>query len=372
MRHDARVARRRRRGEGSVFYSRSERSWIARVSLGSRDGKRVRHKARARSEREARAELERMLRAYGASADPATMTLDAYFSDWLMGIRPTIAPSTFVSYSGHVRLHISPLLGGMIVARIRTSDVRRLIADRLSAGLSPVTVRRVLTTLQMALGQGVREGTLAANVATRMPLPRAERKAIRAMTDTDAERILNAVSGDPLEALYVLLLGVGLRAGEAVGLDWRDVDFERETVFVRQGKTRASARTVPLPDFVLGALRAHRSRAVRIGPGEPVFVGERRGERLRVDVAGHRLQRLLARAGLSRMRVHDLRHGTATLLLARGVPMRDIADLLGHATPSVTANVYAHVTEEMRRKAVRTLDRPTRMALGSHNGSRSG
>jgi integrase len=313
-----------------------------------------------------------MLRAYGAAADPATMTLDAYLADWLTGIRPTIAPPTFVSYSGHVRLHISPLLGGMIVARIRAADVRRLIADRLSTGLSPATVRRILTTLQMALGQGVREGALVSNVAARMPLPRAERQSIRAMTDNDAERILDAVKDDSLEALYVLLLGVGLRAGEAVGLDWRDVDFERETVFIRQGKTRASTRTVPLPDFVLGALRAHRARAVRIGPAEPVFVGERRAERLRVDVAGHRLQALLERAGLPRMRVHDFRHGTATLLLARGVPMRDIADLLGHATPSVTANVYAHVTEEMRRKAVRTLDRPARAALGSHNGSRRG
>jgi integrase len=117
---------------------------------------------------------------------------------------------------------------------------------------------------------------------------------------------------------------------------------------------------------------AHQAVSVSIDPADPVFVGPRRGQRLRVDVVTHHFPRLLEAAGLPRMRVHDLRHGTATLLLSLGVPSRDIADLLGHATPSVTMNVYMHVTERMQREAVDRLDRRGLRAIDSRNDSQTG
>lgn len=352
------MARRRRRGSGSVFYSKTEGVWIARVSLGVRGGKRISHKARASSPGEAKRKLDHLMRIYavGGTGEVSAMPLDEYLDDWLHGVKPTVRASTYTSYEGHVRLHISPLLGGIRVARLTTKDVRRLIDDRLAAGKSPTTIRRIITTLQMALNRGVREGDLTTNVVNGVRLPRAERHEITAMTDEQATRILDAVQGDEWETLYVLLLLTGLRLGEACALDWRDIDFDRGTVFVRSGKTRAAARTIPLTGEVKAALLRHRAQASRLGLDEPVFLGPRRGERLRGDVITHAFPRLLKRHGLPRMRVHDLRHGTATLLLAQGVPMRDIADLLGHSTPSVTMNVYAHVSEEMRRRSIATLE----------------
>lgn len=346
-----------------MFYDRSSGTWVARFPLGTRNGRRLGKKVTAPSERLAVAELENLRRIYGTGSEPATMTLDAYLADWLAGVRGSVAPATYVSYSGHVRLHIAPLLGGLPVIRIGPPDVRRLITALGSAGLAANTVRRVLTTLAMALGRAVREGSIPTNPALGQRLPRVERTSIRAMTFDDADAIMAAVREDEYGPLYTLLLYSGMRAGEAVGLDWRDVDLEGGTVFVQRGKTRSSARVVPLASMALLALKAHRLRSPG-GPSEPVFRGLRKGQRLRVDVVTHRFPRLLEAAGLPRMRVHDLRHGTATLLLARGVPMRDIADLLGHASPSITMNVYAHVTEEMRRKAVQSLNRRPREGAG--------
>lgn len=348
------MARRRRRGEGSVYYDRSERTWIARISV---DGKRYRR--RATSELAAKQILEDLRRRY-AQGPVAAMRLGDYLDEWLEGVRSSVRPSTFTSYSGHVRMHIKPVIGTIGVATLEPRHVRRLIADREAAGLKPNTVRRIVTTLQMALGQAVRDGSLRYNVANGLRLPRATPYPIEAMTFDDADRIVDAVRDDRLAALYTLLLYSGMRLGEAVALDWGDVDLEAGTIHVRSGKTRAARRTVPLAAIALDAMRVHRKAAKRIGPKEPVFIGERKGDRLRGDVVTHDFPRLLESKGLPRMRVHDLRHGTATLLLALKVPARDIADLLGHASPSITMNVYMHVTEAMKREAVGSLDRRSR------------
>jgi integrase len=165
-----------------------------------------------------------------------------------------------------------------------------------------------------------------------------------------------------LEPVVTLLLGTGMRAGEACALDWRDVDLDAGTVLIRSGKTRSATRTVPLPPFVIRALTRHRATTPRYGPREPVFLSPRRSrstravERLRVDTLTHAFPRLLERHGIERLHVHGLRHGTATLLLARGVPMRVIADILGHSNPALTARLYAHVGEDSRRAAIAVLE----------------
>jgi integrase len=164
---------------------------------------------------------------------------------------------------------------------------------------------------------------------------------------------MEAINGDPLEPLYVLLLGSGLRLGEAVALTWRDIDLEAGFVSVRVSKSRV--RATPINEEAAEALRVHRAKTPRYGPDEPVFLGPRTRERLRGSTVSHAFPRLLEKAGLPRMTVHQLRHGHATLLLAQGVPMRVIADQLGHADPGFTARVYSHVVPSMQNAAVKGL-----------------
>lgn len=346
------MARRRAQGSGSVFYDRAARSWVALVSLGSRNGKRVRRKIRARSEYAARQELDKMLRLFRGGGSPATETLDDFLHRWLEEHRPSIRASTATSYAGHIDRHISPLLGGIVVSRLQPPDVRRLIADRLRAGLSPATVGRIVTTLRIALNQAVADRELPDNPASAVRLPRVQREPVRAATADDLHRIREAVRGDELEALYVLLLGTGMRAGEACGLDWRDVDLERGTVFIRRGKTPRAVRTINLSASVVAALKEHRIRSKVVGPTMPVFLGPRSGKRLQVWTVSHHFPRLLERAGLPHMRVHDLRHAFATRAISRGASLRTVADILGHSRPSITTDVYAHAVPEDQREAV--------------------
>lgn len=347
--------RRRRRNEGSVFFSKSDGAWIARFPLGVRDGRRVGKKVRCHSESDAKAELERLRRAYAADGDPARDTLDRYLELWLRDHGPSVRPSTRVSYEGHVRMHISPLLGGIPVAKLRPTDVRRLIADRLAAGLSPATVRRIHSTLHAALEQGVRERSLVDNAAAGVPLPKVAERKVEAMTDQRANEVRDVLRTTFIGDLTELLLGSGLRLGEALGLDQGDLHLDEGFVVVRITKT--TPRAVRISDDAVDALRRQLTKNKRRGPNEPVFVGPRSAERITPGTVTHAMPRLLGAAGVVPLTPHALRHGVATLMVARGVHMRAVADQLGHKNPAMTAKVYAHVAPESLRQAVRLLNR---------------
>jgi integrase len=353
------VPPRRARSSGSVYFDKANQTWWARVSLGKRDGRPYGKKARAPTRDAALAELEQLNRLYVAGGTPARQTLDEYLTEWHAGHKGTVRASTAVSYAGHINLHISPLLGGIMVAKLRPADVRRLIAELHRKKLSPATIGRVITTLRAALGQGVKERSLADNAAVGVDLPRVEREPVRALTEPMAVAILDAVKGTFLEPITELLLGSGMRVGEALGLDWRDVG--EGFVLVRRSKTKV--RAVPISADAATALERHRKATKRYGPDVPVFLMQRRarkperGDRLPVATVTHAFPRVLEAAGLPRMTPHGLRHGAASLMVARGVHMRVIAAQLGHSDPSITARIYAHITPEASMEAVQVLNR---------------
>jgi integrase len=191
-----------------------------------------------------------------------------------------------------------------------------------------------------------------------------------------ARAILGAVRGDPLEALFTVALALGLRQGEALALRWEDVDLSRGAVSVAatlqrvngalvrtEPKTRRSRRTLPLTSVAAEALRTHRVRQIE----ERLLAGDRWDDRGLVFTTSvgtpldgvsvtHRFQKILERAGLPRYRFHDLRHGTASLLAARGVPARVAMELLGHSDIRTTLHIYTHVGPELARDAVERLD----------------
>lgn len=328
---------------------------MAVVSLGSRNGTRIRRKVRSSTERGARAELERLVHAYRAGTVPVHVTLDSYLRDWLRSHGRSVRGSTRTSYTGHVELHISPLLGGIPLDRLQPPDVRRLIDDLERKELSPGTIHRVIGTLRIALNAAVGDRIIADNPAAHIRLPRIEPDPVQALTAIEADAILEAVQGHWCEQIVRLLLGSGMRLGEAIGLDQGDLLLDAGFVRVRISKTRA--RAVPISSDAVAALREALNLAPRIGPKEPVFFGSRKHDRLRGDSVTQAFPRLIERAGLGRITPHGLRHGAATLMLAQGVPMRVIADQLGHRNPALTAKTYAHVIPEQQRAAISALER---------------
>jgi integrase len=329
-----------------------------------------------------RAEVQRKLAAAQRSLEHGhvpddRLTVGAFLSDWLVSVQPQVRPLTFVSYSGHVRLHLEPLLGRVPLMRLSTADVRRMVADRLRAGKAPRTVAYSLTVLRMALGQAVRDGLLVRNVAALVEAPRQDRREVVPLLPHQARAFMAAIRGHRLEALYTLTLAIGLRQGEALGLRWSDVDLETGNVTVsgvlqrvggkwhrNEPKTEPSRRTVRVPAVAVAALREHRRRQIeeRLAAGPRwrdrwglVFTGPL-GQELDPRAVTRGLQATLAGAGLPRQRFHDLRHGAATLMLAQGVPMRVVMETLGHSNMAMTANVYSHVVPALGEDAARRMD----------------
>lgn len=341
------MARRGRRGEGSVYFSKTDRRWVARFPLGVVDGVRQSKRVKCRTRDEAEDELDKLRRAYGAGSAPANGTLGAYLDAWLPRHARSIRESTAISYAGHARLHIKPLLGGIPLVRLQPNDVYRLIEDLERKRLSAGTIHLVIRTLSVALQAAVDGRTLSDNATRGVKLPRLDKEPVAAITEEDVERIYAATHDTWLEFPVRVWMGSGLRRGEVLGLDQRDVG--EGFVTVRVSKT--SVRAVPVTEDAMVALRQAIHDAPRHGPNEPVFFGPRTGDRMPGASITHALVKL---AGLS---PHKLRHGVATRMVARGVHMRTVAEQLGHRNPALTARVYSHIVPQQQVDAIRHLDR---------------
>lgn len=271
-------------------------------------------------------------------------SLGAYLRSWLdETVGPTIGPRTRASYAA-VIAKAGPI-AGIPLADLTVEDVEswlnRLTAQRHNQSTArpaaAKTRRNALTVLRMALGTAHDRGYVRVNVARGVRMPRLPRDHRSAMTPELARRILAATASDRYAAAYALAL-CGLRVGELLGLAWPDVHLDAGTVDVRQQvqgagkaarlvplKTAASEATVPLPPLVVTRLREHRQHqlAERLAAGQPtedglVFVTEA-GYAVGGPAFTRRFQRLLAAAGLPKLRTHDMRHGVAALLAQAGL-----------------------------------------------------
>lgn len=367
---------RRGNSEGNIR-KRADGRWEARLVL--EDGTRRSLYGRTRQEvtkllAEALRDKERGITVLGDR-----QTVEDFMTSWTELCKHTIKPRTWRRYCQFVRLHIVPGLGKVPLSKLSAQQVQSLYARKLDEGLAPATVRQLHAVLHKALHTALRLGLVHRNVADMVDAPRVPRKEMAILSEEQAQSLLAAARGDRLEALYVVALGTGMRLGELLGLRWRDVDLEaaqlrvtatlqRETVgepVFAEPKTAQSRRRVALASTVVAALRQHRVRQLeeRLRVGEAwidrdlVFCDET-GEVLDgISVLRYEFYPLLKKAGLPRMRFHDLRHTAATLLLARGVDVKVVSEMLGHATIAVTLAIYYHVRPHKQREAADVMDR---------------
>jgi integrase len=214
------------------------------------------------------------------------------------------------------------------------------------------------------------------NVAKLVDPPRVARHEIQPLTPEQAKALIETSVENRHRALWITALGTGLREGELLGLRWDDVDLDAGRLRVRhtlanvngeltllEPKTDRSRRTVLLPDSVVAALRAHRTRQRM----ERLVAGSRWvdsghvfttlvGKPIHGATVTRAFQAALARAGLPRSRFHDLRHAAATFLLAQGMTLEDVKQLLGHSSITLTSNTYGHVLEQRQREVAAAMD----------------
>ena len=364
--------------EGSI-HRRGDGRWVAAVHLGYDERGRRRRKylyGPTRADVARKLGLAQRDREDGVIAAPERLTVGTFLDGYLDSVRLAVRPSTLRSYEGIVAVHLQPGLGRIRLKELSVREVQRLLNTKHAAGSSPRTVERIRAVLRQALGQAVRQGLISRNAAALARPPRMVREPVQTLSPEAARRLLEAVHGTREEGLYTVALAIGLRQGEALGLRWEDVDLDTGQLRVvhalqRVGgalvlvepKSASSRRTIPLPATVERSLRDHRRRQIedRLLSGfrwveSGLLFTTRDGKPLDGRNVTRGFQEALGRAGLPRMRFHDLRHSCASLLLAQGVSPRVVMETLGHSQISLTMNTYAHVMPEMQRDAADKME----------------
>jgi integrase len=312
----------------------------------------------------------------GLQIDPQRQTVGQFLDRWLSDcVATSTRPRTLDSYTDAVRLHLTPTLGKVALAKLSPQHVQGMIKEKLACGFSPRSVQYMHSVLSRALNRALKWDLVPRNVCTLVPAPRAPLHQVEPLSPDDSRRLLDAVKGTDDEALYSVAMALGLRKGEALGLRWQDVDLDARTLTVRhqlqtvrgkkltEPKSERSRRTLPLPEFSVKALRSHRGRQrqARLVAGSRwretghVFTTSI-GTPMDTSRVSKRFRKALKRAGLPHKRFHDLRHTAASLLLAQGVQPRVVMETLGHSQISVTMNTYTHVMPVLLRDAAEKMD----------------
>jgi integrase len=323
---------------------------------------------------------------------PDKITFGQYLTDrWLPAQRSQLKATTFHSYESNIRLHVLPTLGTVPLSRLTPEDLDALYGRLFESGrrnksgdgpgLSPGSVRYVHRILRKALGDAVRKGTLTRNPASLADPPKRtttkkREGEIGVWTAVQLQTFLGALDGQRLAPAFVLAAHTGMRRGEVTGVRWADVDLDAKLIHVRQNavvnyemrltdvKTTNGRRTIDVNDDVVRALQAWRRKQAEerllLGAGyedRDLVFARADGTPTHPELLSSTFERIVARSGLPSIRLHDVRHTHATLLLKAGVPIKVVSERLGHATASFTLDVYGWVLPGMQAEAAAAFSR---------------
>jgi integrase len=368
---------RRGNNEGSITQLNDGR-WQARVTLDNGKRKALYGRTRQEAQHKLTAVLRDRDKGLPIGMDER-QNLATYLATWLESVKPAVRPRTWKRYAELMNQHVVPTLGKISLAKVSAQQVQRMYGAKLEQGLSSTTVHHLHAVLHRALAQAVRVGLVARNVADLVDVSRMAEHDLQVLDRSQVQQLLAAVAGHRLEALYVLALSTGMRQGELLALRWQDIDLDKRTVQVRatlqrtkeQGymlappKTKRSRRQITLTSAACTALRAHRARQAeqRLALGSEwdttydlVFPNTLGKPMDGTNLLHYDFYPLLKRAGLPRIRFHDLRHTAATLLLGRGVNPKIVSEMLGHASIGITLDIYSHVLPDMQAYAATQMD----------------
>ena len=376
------MAKKRANGEGSIR-KRKDGRWEGRYTAGHdpETGKAIYKNVLGRSQAEVKEKLRQAIGETRALdiAKAGKYTVGEWMEVWFQDYaKIKVRPSSHQTYQGYIQNHIRPNIGDISLEKLTSLDLqkfyKKLLAqgrvDRVEAkgqpkGLSAKTVRNIHQILSSALKLAQEQRLILTNPAEGCALPRVEHQEMKTLTTVQLASFFREARESGVFELYYLELATGLRRGELLGLKWEDIDLERGDLRVRRQvsringevveaplKTKNAYRTLPLAEDAISVLKEQRRK---VGNSPWVFPSPNGGP-ISPDSVLHMLHRVLKRAGLPKVRFHDLRHTFATLALQNGVDVKTVSGMLGHFSAGFTLDTYAHITSAAQRQAAKTME----------------
>ena len=376
-------------GSGTIR-QRPDGRWEARFTIG-RDpgtGRQIQRSVYGATQQEVRKKLAEAVAALNAGNyfEPSKMTLGRWVEIWLQEYMGDKKYLTVKHYKAQCRAHIVPSLGAVKLSELTTPQIQSFYNGLQRGGMAAKSVRNVHGILTKCLSTAVQVGYLRDNPASRVTLPKVEKKEIRPLSDEQVKAFLTVSAGDEYEIILKTILFTGLREAEATGLTWDCIDFKAGTIKVcKQLQKRPQqdggftfaplknnkTRIIKPAPFVLSLLERRRREQVeqRFRAGE-LWTGwsnaeERKtalvfttatGGNLSPQTVYNHYKKLARKIGAPDSRVHDLRHTFAVLSLQNGDDVKTVQGNLGHATAAFTLDVYGHVSERMKEDSAARME----------------
>ena len=316
-----------------------------------------------------KAQIETEL-AGGTWRDPrrGEIRLEQWATDWIE-TRHDLRATTRARLGTTMRIQVLPKFGKLPLIKISNAAVRTWVAEMLSAGLSPATVRKAVFALRQCLDAAVADGRLIANPTTKVPLPAERAKPPRFLSQAEVQEVIEAMP-DRYRALVLVGAYGGLRWGEAAGLTRANIDVSRSRLIVsstavevngnitlgNEPKTRRSKRTVPVARAVMRQLQEHLRQFVGPDGNALVFTGSRGGPLYRGTFTRQIWRPAATSAGLPDVTFHTLRHSFVAILVAAGCNVREVSEWAGHNSVAFTLTRYGGLFEDDTDAAVDRLD----------------
>lgn len=383
------------KGEGSVF--KTATGWRGYITVNGRRkyASGPTKMAVAQRLRELKNQRDNGVLSLGRS--PA---LSAWLAHWMEAKKPKLKPKTYETYQAAIDRYLPAWLGAVKLDKLTAEHLEQAYAAlRDDRRLADTTIYQLHAVLRGALELARRRGRIPVNVATMVvAAPSTVAKRVAPFTDAELDKIYTAIADTPYEARWTFALEQGPRPGEAIALEWSEVDFDEGAILVKQqlqtidgelrlvqyAKSDAGRRKIPMPDYLAELLRTHRARqlaqmaeAKKWGgwrdPEEPddvvhafVFPSQN-APGMPITPSGDTLQwrRILDKAGVPKVRRYVARHTAASRMIAAGIDLTVVAEILGHANIQMLVKVYAHALEERKKMAAAVMDMAWRTRSGA-------
>lgn len=315
----------------------------------------------------------------GLNVEAGKTTFGDWILDWMELYKkpPLIRQSTYDNYLLWIKNHIIPALGHIELSKLTTDDIQKLYTDLIAKKMSPASIQKIHQIIHSSLEKAVEKKVLIYNPSKATVRPSVEKLEAKAMTVEEMDRFIELINKEDIrwKAAFLVLLGTGLRIGELLALTWDDIDFKEcminvnkslsrtnKGLIVEATKTIKSNRVVPVPKATMKALEELKESRKIISinkkiDGKSLVFQTKNGTYIIPRNFQRKFYSLRKKAKVSdEISVHGLRHTFATRLLEAGEDMRIIMELLGHAEISTTANIYSHVQEKTKQKAISKMD----------------
>lgn len=380
------MTNKRANGDGTVFFIESEQKWRAEITWFDNGGNKHRKcwKSQKQSEVKAKlAEFKKQLLLNGTEMATENKTFRQFAEEWLtVVLKPKLKPTSFERKVVTLRNQVYKHIGAVPIEKLTHSQIQKMVNALSDSGLSYSTVKKAYEAVSACVRYYRIKTSTSFNPCEGITLPEQKRKEssdIRFFTDEERKLIVNeatrkfsnGVSAYRLGWAYVLLLYSGLRVGELCALTWKDIDFEERTIKVYKNaveyaerddngksrsvlktqnstKTRSGMRTLPMTQKAFDAL----SELQKVTGKYEYIITSSNGQRIRPSRLGQTFSLILSAIDMDRVGLHTLRHTFATMLFNNGCEVKVVSDLLGHSNTKITENIYIHLIQQQKVKAI--------------------